>query len=100
MPALQRLLEDEARLRHRPFDGVNEQHHAIDHIHNALDFTAEVGVAGGIDDIDGRTVVGNARVLGQDRDAALALEIIGVEDAFGDLLVRLKDIALFEHAVD
>ena len=94
------MLEDEARLRHRSLDRVNEQHYAIDHIHNALDFTAEVGVAGGIDNIDGSAVVDNARVLGQDRDAALALEIVGVEDAFGDLLVRLEDIALFEHAVD
>ena len=100
VPALQRLLEDEARLRHRPLDGVDEQHHPVDHVHDALDFTAEVGVPGGVDDIDGRAVVDDAGVLGQDRDAPLALEIVGVEDAVGDLLVGLEDIALLEHAVD
>ena len=44
-PELQRLQRDEARLRHRPFDRVDQQQHAVDHAQHALDLAAEVGVA-------------------------------------------------------
>jgi hypothetical protein len=42
----QRLLGHEAGLRHRAFDRVDQQHHAVDHAEHALDLAAEVGVAG------------------------------------------------------
>ena len=39
-------------------------------------------------------------VLGHDGDAALALQVVGVHDALGDLLVVAEDVALPEHGVD
>jgi hypothetical protein len=42
----QRLLGDEAGLRHRAFLRVDQQHHAVDHRQRALDLAAEVGVPG------------------------------------------------------
>jgi hypothetical protein len=48
----QRLAGHEAGLRHRAFDGIDQQQHAVDHRQHALDFTAEVGVARGVDDVD------------------------------------------------
>ena len=42
---LERLAQDEARLRQRPLGGVDEQQHAVDHRQPALDLAAEVGVA-------------------------------------------------------
>ena len=39
-------------------------------------------------------------VLGQNRDAAFALEIGAVHGAFGDPLVRAKRAALVQHRVD
>ncbi len=51
---LERLLEHEAGLRQRPFAGVNQQQHPIDHRERALDLAAEIRMARGIDDIDAR----------------------------------------------
>ena len=67
---------DELRLRQRPFGGIHQQHCTVDHVENALDLTAEVGVARRIDDIDARTVPDDGGILGEDRDPTLALEII------------------------
>ena len=44
-PRLERLAQDEARLRQRPFAGVDEQQDAVDHPQAALDLAAEVRVA-------------------------------------------------------
>ena len=49
---LERLAQDEARLGQRALGGVDEQHHAVDHRQPALDLAAEVGVAGGVDEVD------------------------------------------------
>ena len=64
-----------------------------------LDLAAEVGVAGGIDDVDQGVVVVDGRVLGQDRDAALALEVGIVHGPFGDPLVAPERAALPQQAV-
>jgi hypothetical protein len=42
----QRLAQDEAGLGLRAVGGIDHQQHAVDHVHDALDFAAEVGVAG------------------------------------------------------
>ena len=58
-----------ARARRRPFE-------------DALDLAAEVGVARGVDDVDaGCPSHCTERALGQDGDAALALQIVGVHGA-------------------
>ena len=51
---LQRLAQHEPGLRQRALAGVDEQHDAVDHRQAALDLAAEVGVARGVDDVDGR----------------------------------------------
>jgi hypothetical protein len=48
----ERLLGDEARLRHRSFDGIDQQQNAVDHRQDAFDFAAEVGVSRRVDDVD------------------------------------------------
>jgi len=98
--SLQRFLEDVARLRERAFAGVDEKKYAIDHAEGAFDFSAEVGMAGGIDDIDFVVVVKEGGVFREDGDAALAFEIVGVHDAFGDDLIGAEDAGLAEHGVD
>ncbi len=78
---LERLLQNEARLRHDAFGGVDQQQHALHHLQHALDLAAEVGVAGRVDDVELDAAVANGRVLGENRNAALALERIGIEHA-------------------
>ena len=48
----ERLAQHVARLRQRAFAGVDQQHHAVHHLQRALDFAAEIAVAGRIDDVD------------------------------------------------
>jgi len=57
-------------------------------------------VAGRIDDVDLVAVVVERGVLGEDGDAALALQIVGVHDAIGYGLVGAEGAALTEHGVD
>ena len=97
---LERLGEDEARLRQRAFGGVDQQQDAVDHLERALDLAAEVGVAGRVDDVDLVAVVVERGVLGEDGDAALALQVVGVHDALGDRLVGAEGAGLAQHGVD
>jgi hypothetical protein len=60
--------EDEAGLGLGTFGGVDHQQHAVDHVHDAFDFAAEIGVAGGVDDVDVEILVFERGVLGLDGD--------------------------------
>ena len=51
-PLLQRLAQHEPGLRQRALGGVDQQQDAVDHLQAALDLATEVGVAGGVDDVD------------------------------------------------
>jgi hypothetical protein len=57
-------------------------------------------VPGGVDDVDLHVAVADGRVLGQDRDALLPLEIHGVHDPLGHVLVLAERAGLPEHLVD
>ena len=94
----ERLAQHEAGLRQRALGGVDEQDDAVDHRQAALDLATEVGVAGGVDDVDDDGVavlVGQVDrgVLGEDGDAALALEVHRVHHA-GLRLVVVRALAL------
>ena len=67
---------------------------------HALDLAAEIGVAGRVDDVDLHALVGDGDVLGQDRDAPLALQVVGVEDLLADQLRGAEPAALAQHAID
>ena len=96
----ERLHQHVARLRQRTFARVDQQHDAVDDLQRALDFAAEVAVAGRVDDVDLDVVIADAGGLGQNRDAALALEIVRVHRAVEHGLVVAENAALFEHRVD
>jgi len=55
---LQRLLENEARLRERPLGGVDEEQGPVDHLERPLHLAAEVGVPRGVHDVDLHASVG------------------------------------------
>src|SRR5439155_12527451 len=91
------LLEDELCAGQGAFGSVDKEQDAVDHGQGPLDLTAEVGVTGRVDDIDLRALVEDRGVLGEDGDAALALELVGVHDAADDLLVLAEGAGLVEH---
>ena len=95
----QGLLGHEAGLGHGAFLCVDQQHHAVNHRQRPLDLTAEVGVAGGVDDVDVRALPGHCAVLGQDGDATLALNGVVVHHRVDDLLVLGKGARLTQQLV-
>ena len=99
-PPLQRLAQHEAGLRKGSLTGVDEQQHPVDHRQGALDLAAEVGVARRVDDVDDQVAVADGRVLGHDRDAALALQVDVVERALLHPLVLVEHAALVQQGVD
>ena len=95
-----RLLEDVAGLRQRALGGVDEEQHGVDHQQRPLDLAAEVGMAGRVDDVQADAAVVDRRLLGEDRDPLLALEVARVQDAVDDGLVGAERARLAEHRVD
>src|SRR6266850_4126599 len=67
--------ENETGLRLGTVCGIDDEQHAVDHVHDAFDFAAEIGVPRSIDDIDVVILVFESGVFGADGDALFALEI-------------------------
>ena len=99
-PQLQRLGQHELGLRHHRFRRIHQQHHAVDHREDALDLAAEIGVARRVDDVDARAVPFHGGALGQDGDAALALQIVGIHRALRHVLVLAHRARLLQQLVD
>lgn len=95
----QGLFQHEARLRHGAVKGVHHEQRPIHHAEHPLHLAAEVGVAGRVDDVDFGIFVEHGRVLGQNGDAALPFQVVGVEDPLPDLLVAAENPRLPEDAV-
>src|SRR5690606_40451752 len=77
----QGFAQHEAGLRQRSFSSVHEQKRAVRHQQSTFYLAAKVGVAGGVDDVDLDVAVTNAGVFGQNRNSALAFQVIAVHDA-------------------
>src|SRR6266446_1504638 len=97
---LQRLAQNESGLRLRTVMGVYHEQYAIDHLHDAFDLAAEIGVAGRVYDIDTITVPLKRRVLRPNGNALLALEIHRVHHPLLDFLIRPKSPRLPQQLVD
>jgi hypothetical protein len=72
----------------------------IHHRQDALDLAAEIGVAGRVDDVDAGVLPVDRGRLGEDGDAALLFEVVGVHHALGDALVLAERAGLLEQLVD
>ena len=97
---LERLRHHEFGLRQRPFGGVDQHQRAVHHVEDALHLAAEIGMAGRVDDVDAGVVPEDRGHLGQDGDAALALEIVGIHRALGHPLVLAEGAGLLQQPVD
>ena len=111
---LEGLAQHEAGLRERALGGIDHEDDAVDHRQASLDLATEVGVAGGVDDVDDdaileaqglsrRAGVVDGGVLGENGDALLTLEVAGVHDALAGLFDRValgERSGLPEHCVN
>ena len=99
-PPGHRLLEHVAGLGQRPFGGVDEQQDGVDHEQRPLDLATEVRVTRRVDDVQPDVAVVDGRLLGEDRDPLLALEVARIHDPIDHGLVRAERPRLAEHRVD
>ncbi len=83
-----------------PSDEIDQQDNAVDHAENTLHFAAEVGVAGGVDDIDPGVVPLDAGALGKNGDAAFFFEVIRIHRALFNALVVAEGAGLAEKLVN
>ena len=98
--ARERLAEHELRLGHRPLEGVDEDQGSVGHLESALDLATEIRVAGRVDQVDLDFAVLDRNVLGEDRDATLTLQVVGVQDTLALELRGPVLAGVAEHGVD
>ena len=94
------LLGHEARLWHGTVHGIDEQQHGIHHRQDPLHLAAEIGMSRGIDDIDPIVPPAERRILGEDGDPALALQLVRVHDALDASCALAERPGLLQQAVD
>src|SRR5204863_915091 len=73
---------------------------AVDHAQDALDLAAEIGMARRIDDVYPDVMPVDRGAFGQDRNAALAFQLVRIERPLGDLLVGAERAALLQQLID
>ena len=95
----QRLAEHEFGLRQHALGGVDQDDGAVDHVQDALDLAAEIGVAGGVDDVDAHVVPDHRGDFGQNGDAALFFQVVAVQRALGHRLVGGIGAGLLQQLV-
>ena len=98
-PEFKCLLGHKARLGHGAFERVNNQKHTVNRAEHAFHLATEVGVPRGIDDVHAIALVHDARVLGEDGDAAFAFKVVGVHHALVDFFTFVEGSALLEKLV-
>jgi len=94
------LAGHEAGLGHGAVDGVYQQQHRVHHGQYPLDLTAEVGVSGGVHDVDAVVIPANGRVLGQNGNAAFTLLIVGIHDPLGAFAASVQGAGLGQQFID
>ena len=87
-------------MRHGPLFRVDQDEDTVHHAQGSFDFTAEVGVARRIDDIDLHALVDHAGVFGPDCDPALTFLVHRVHDPFAHVVDLAMDMGLSEHGVN
>src|SRR5262249_17238971 len=89
-----------ARLRERPFTGIDKKQNAIDHLQCALNFSSEVAMPRSIHNVDLDAVVADPRSLRKNRDSTLTFQVIGIQNPLHHLFIGPEDAALAQHCID
>ena len=97
---LQGFAQDKLGLSLRAVMRVDDQQHAIHHLHDAFHFPAEIGMTGRINDVDVVILVFESGVLRLDGDPFFFFEVHRVHDSFLDLLIRPESAGLTKQLVD
>ena len=82
-------------LGHRAFRRVHQKNHTVHHFENAFDFPAEVGVSGGIDNVDFGISVTDGGIFCKNGNTAFPFKVTGIQYTFHNFLI----FALPEHFI-
>ncbi len=94
----QGLHEHVAGLGQRALARVHQEHDAIHELERALHFAAEIAVPRRVHDVDLDAAIAHAGVLRENGDAALALQVHGIEHLFMHFALR-EGAGQFEQAI-
>ena len=99
-PVGEGLLGHETGLGHGAFLGIHQQQHRIDHGEHTLHLATKVGVSGSIDDVDAVAIPIDGRVLGEDGDTALLLQVVGIHHPFDVAITLAEGARLLQQLID
>ncbi len=96
---VQGTLQHETCLGHRTLEGIYQKNRTVYHLQNTLYLTAEIRMARGIYDIDLDALVAHCSVLGQNGNASLPLNGVGVHDTDPHLLIVTESAGLLQKLI-
>jgi len=96
----ERLGEYEFGLWQWAFCGIAKEHYAVYHGKYALYFTAKVGVARGVHDVDAQVAARYRSTFSQNGNTAFFFQIALIHNAGIDVLVGAESATLLQHLVD
>ena len=99
-PQRKSMLKHETRLRHGAFKRVNNKQRAISHVQHALHFTAEIGMARRIDNINLHIAVIDSDIFRKNGNAAFTFLVVAIKNPFFYLLICTKCSHCVQQAVD
>ena len=73
---LERLAQYKPGLGHRAFGRIDQQQHPVDHLEHPLDLSAEVGVSGGVNNVDLYAFVLGGGIFRKNGDPAFPLDVV------------------------
>ena len=94
------LFKHKSCLRHAALKCINKQQNTVNHGKNSLNFSSEIGVAGGVNNVDFCVVVMNCRVFRKNCYASFSFKVIAVHNTLVNNLVCAESAALAQHFVN
>ena len=94
------LFKHETGLRHATLKRVNEQKNRVDHLQNTFNLAAEIGVSGGVNDINFYVVIIKTGMLGKNSYSAFTFNVVGVHYSVFNVFILAEGARLFKKLVD
>ena len=73
--------QNESRLGHGTFCGINDERDTVNHAQDTFDLPSKVGVSRSVHNVDQSAVVLHARAFRENRNTTFAFKIIGVHNS-------------------
>ena len=98
-PGRQSLFKDKPGLGQRTFRRIHQQNSSVRHGERPFHFSAEIGMTGGINNVDADALPHDRAVLGRDGNPPFPFKFHGVHEPLVDVLIVTKQAALTKHGI-